>query len=190
MLVRIWIVTPQVVYDDGDVGEFTDSELGLILQAPADQPRLPFMYSVDTFVVSEEVATTNNSRGGSRGLRLVTREIGGGRGADVICVEKNCETANGYTTCDHVRSVVQAFPLPQSWGPGTLECEVPHQHNRNIITGDKFRDVCHVNLLAAHWAGQPQTEDLLPPGFNVNGKFNIVAAVLSDVEGTFRIVKG
>ena len=68
--------------------------------------------------------------------------------------------------------------------PGTLECNPPDHGMGGVLA--EFRPVTVVQLLHDVWPGQGVGEIDL----DVNGKMLVVAVVLSDLEGTFRVVQG
>ena len=141
---------------------------------------VPFLFSQDAFVVCD------NADSGRRKWCIVTRTVGG-RGIQreeaVLCGGKSCRDNKVASSCRHVTSVVAKFPVPATWEPGTLECSFPTpapggQH--------AFRNVTRVHLLHEKWQGQPVDE----PNLDVRRQFAMVLAVLSDFEGSFRIVQG
>jgi hypothetical protein len=167
----------QVLYEDGDVEELNDAELPPLLLHNDEQPNLPFLLSCDTFVV-HDVLSEKKQR-----WCLVNRTIGRQDSGTVLCTAQRCRDANVETCCSHVALVERQYPVPLTWEPGTLACNAPNPGNGLV---EEFRPVTIVNLLHDSWPGQRLGETHL----DVNARMVVIAAVLSDLEGTYRIVQG
>ena len=170
-----------VFYDeDGDVEEFSNEDLQPHLFDDDEHPKLPYLYTRDTFVVSVRTS--------SKRWRWIVlgRTVGAGDNQQVLCTDKTCRDTGIATQCAHVSAVQREYPAPSSWEPGTLECDLPVDRENDSGGTPAFRRVSHVHLVHDVWPGQ----GLRGPGFHSTGKFSLVAAVLSDREGTWRLVQG